>query len=555
MPAKDLGSRLEKYVLQNAIFHSGKADPSAVLGKVLGQEHDLRSRAPEVRKALQSLTSSVNRLSLADQEERLSSLDPSMLEKQEKKQEELPPLKNAVTGKVVTRFAPSPTGPLNIAQLLRAAMMNYLYAEKYKGRFIVRIEDTDPARIEKKYYDMIFHDLESAGITGFFRTIQSNSMSLFYRHALDLIKKSHAYMCSCPASHFAALKLKKRNCPHRDSSPDQNWKEFEKATKGGYNEGGIVLRFRTSMKDPNPAIRDPPIMRVNKGSHPIHKKKYSFWPLYNYANVIEDHRLGITHVFRGKEHQHNTDIQRRIYEALGWDPPTTVNFGMMYLPGEKLHTRDIREGIASGKYSGWDDPRLHTVQALVRRGFAPDSFRGFAIQVGLTRNDIRLSWDALESFNRTAIDPLSNRFMVVTDPVRITLKGFPEKSKAELENHPDFPERGTRTIPLGKHIHISRPDWKRFQGRTIRLKNLSNITLKARTATHSGDDIVQSMPKIQWVTEPGLKLSIIMPDRSIPALGETSLKSLSKGDLLQMERLGYGRVDRRSPLSIIWAHG
>ena len=551
---QSMKQRIEKYVLQNAVFYGGTANPKAVLGKVLGSEPDLRARVPEVRKELDTLVREVNSLGLSRQQAKLQTLAPEMLVKEEKVQEELPPLHNAREGKVVTRFAPSPTGPLNIAHVLRAGMMNFLYAERYKGKFVLRIEDTDPAKIRKEYYARIQEDLKLAGIKWSRLVIQSEHMSLYYRHARELLEDGHAYMCECSSEAFQELKERKHNCPCRDSSPKENLSKFRKARKGGYREGDVVMRFKTSMKDPNPAVRDPAIMRVSKARHPLQGRKYSLWPLYNYANVIDDHEVGVTHVFRGKEHQHNTDIQRRMYQAFGWEPPTTINFGMIYLPDEKLHTRDIKEGIAKGKYSGWDDPRLHTVQALVRRGFRPKAFRDYAIQVGLTKSDIRMSWENIESFNRSAIDPEANRYMAVVAPTRMTLKGAPDLSKVRADLHPDFPKKGKRLMPVSRTVFLSKEDAKRFQKKVVRLKNLFNVKLDKKTLTYRGDEVVQAMPKLQWVSTPNRKLELVMPDRTIKGLIESSAASLRKGDLIQMERIGYARVERKSPMRVIWAH-
>jgi glutamyl-tRNA synthetase len=229
---------------------------------------------------------------------------------------------------------------------------------------------------------------------------------------------------------------------------------------------------------------------------------------------------------------------------------------MIHLPEEKLHTRDIKDWIKTGKVSGWDDPRLHTIPALIRRGFRPGAFRLYAIQVGLTKSDIRMNWENLESFNRSIIDPDADRYMVVLDPIKISVKGSPKIPEVTAILHPDFPKRGMKTLPFdGKTIYISMEDMRRFRGKTIRLKNLFNIKLGPKSADYADNEVIQEMPKIQWVSEPNLKLSLLKPDRSLKALAESSLRDLKKGDPLQMERIGYGRIDRKTPLTIIWTHG
>ncbi len=549
-------SIITKYALQNAVFYGGRANPRAVLGKVLGSEPSLRGDAAQVRVEVDNIVSDINRLTLDVQRARLAEIDPDMLTREQKKQDELPPLPEAAEGRVVTRFAPSPTGPLNIAHLLRAAMMNYLYARKYSGRFILRLEDTDAEKIEKRYYKAIQDDLKSAGISWDRLCLESDDMELYCQHARTLVREGKAYMCTCPAERFRELKLRRQNCPCRETSAVQNLEALEKAIRGGYREGQIVMRLKTSMQDPNPAIRDPPLMRVSLKSHPLKKRRYSFWPLYNFANAVEDNDQGVTHVFRGKEHEHNTDTQRRIYQALGWKPPVTINFGMIYLPGEKLHTRDIREMIKSGKVSGWDDPRLHTVQALLRRGFQPEAFRLYAIQVGLTKTDIRMNWDNLESFNRTIIDSMANRYMLIKEPARISVRDAPPVKSVQAELHPDDPSRGKREIPVSaRSIFIEKEDLMRFRGKVVRLKGLFNVRLRDSAATFAGTEVSQDMPKLHWASSPNIKAELVMPGHRIRCLAEPAASNLKKGDLLQMERVGYGRVDAKSPvLRIIWTH-
>jgi len=146
--------------------------------------------------------------------------------------------------------------------------------------------------------------------------------------------------------------------------------------------------------------------------------------------------------------------------------------------------------------------------------------------------------------------------MVVLDPVKLTLRGGPDKAKVMAGLHPDYPKRGKRAMPLDKKaVYLSREDWKRFQGKTVRLKNLFNVRLRDRTAIYTGDELLQAMPKLQWVSRPNVEVRLLMPDRKLAALGEQALRTLKRGQLLQMERLGYGRIDKKAKeISIIWTH-
>ena len=546
-----------KYCLQNAVFYGGKADPKAVMGRVMAEVPEARKDVAGTRKLIAEAVDEVNALPPEEQRKRLESIDPALLEREVKKQEGLPELPNASKGKVVTRFAPAPTGPLNIGHMLRAVMLSYLYAKKYRGKFLVRFEDTDARLIKKQYYKWIKDDLAKTGVRPAKFSRESEHMELFYKHAEELLKKERMYVCFCPADEFRKLKDEKKDCPCRGKTARQNLAEWKAMLKGDYKEGEAVVRFKTSMQEPNPAIRDHACFRISEASHPFEGTKYKVWPLYNFANTVEDHYGGVTHVFRGKEHEHNTEIQRRMYKALGWLAPEVVNFGMIYLPGEKLHTRDLKEKINRGELSGWDDLRLHTVRALLRRGFQPKAFEEAAIVCGLTKNDIRFSWDTLEGANRKVIDPIANRYMVVTDPVRISVRNAPKVRSVLEPLHVEFPDRGRKRIPVSvKEIYISKEDLKKLNRKEFRLKGLFNIRLATNIGIYTGNEVVRSMQKIQWASAEHVRVRILMPSgNEVEGIAEPSLGKVKAGDVLQMERIGFGRVDRKGKeITIAFAH-
>lgn len=540
--------KIMKYALQNAVFYEGKANPKAVLGKVLGSEPELRARAAQVRIEAEQVVSEVNRLSLEEQKKRLEIMAPELLVKEEKEQEELPPLAGAVEGKVVTRFAPSPTGPLNIAHLLRAVMISYLYAERYKGRFLLRFEDTDAARIRKEYYDMIKEDLKNSGVRVDRVIVQSRRMDEYLKRGEQLILEGHAYMCVCPAEGFRELKLKKQNCPCRDNSPKRNLEMWEGALRGDYKEGEITTRLKTSMRDPNPVLRDPPLFRVMKAKHPMVGSKYRYWPLYNMANCVDDHDFEVTHVFRGKEHQHNTDVQRRIYEAFGWEPPMAVNFGMIYQPGQKIHTRDIKEWIKDRKVSGWDDPSLNTVRALLRRGYTKEAFREYALQCGLTKHDIVMNWETFDAMNKKVVDPLSDRYRAVEKPVELDISGCLKKwqtktpGRIKVTIHPDKP--GMREMEVKDRILISGSDFRRYRGKDVRLLDLFNVRLGKKPSMLEDQLYSSELQKLQWVPYPGVKARLVLPEETREIVAEKAVKSLKPGDRVQFMRMGFCILDR-----------
>lgn len=546
-----MDDRILKIALQNAVLHEGNANPKAVLGTVLGEIPELRKNIPAATKIVDWVTAQVNDMPPEEQQASLEKLG-GLHEKPQ--QEGLPPLEGAEQGKVVTRFAPAPTGPLNILQTLRAVLISSLYAREYEGTFILRFEDTDPKVIAKEYYDMIRDDLTALGVKWDKEYVQSDYMNLYYKEAEELLQNNKAYVCFCDAQEFQVLKKKQEDCPCRWNRPDKNILGWKGMLDGRYPEGGAVVRLMTSMQDPNPAMRDPPLLRIAEGDHPLTGTKYRVWPLYNFANMVMDSFCHVTHAFRGKEHEHNTAIQKLLYKAFDRTPPRVVNFGMMYLPGEKLHTRDIKQGIADGSYSGWDDLRLPTVRSFIRRGFQPQAFEEFAMVCGLSKTDIRIDVQNFEAINRQLIDSQATRYMAVLDPVAIDISAILEQTglvgSIKVKNHPD--REDTREVPVTGTLYISGDDFKRFHGRDVRLLDLFNVTLDEHPTFSKIQEFTMRTPKIQWVADKNTPLTILYPDHTATGLSEQAFKDQKPGSLVQLLRIGFCRVEKSG--TAVFAH-
>ncbi len=229
-----------------------------------------------------------------------------------------------------------------------------------------------------------------------------------------------------------------------------------------------------------------------------------------------------------------------------------INFGLIHLVGGKIHKRFVREWIKKGEVTGWDDIKLPTIRALIRRGYQPKAFEEMAVLCGLSKTDIKLSWENLNGINRKIIDPMANRYMAVADPVKISLKFAPEMAAVSHPLHPDFPERGNSEMPVNaKNIWISRDDWKKLSGKEIRLIGMGNLKLRGNVGEYTGNEIKRDMRKIQWVSEPNVKVRIVTPEGDLKGLAERSVSDLRVGDLLQFERIGFGRVDEKNEREII----
>ena len=401
MNLKQLKTKARAYALKNALAYEGRAQQGAVISSLFN-EGLKKGEVKKFAKDISKIINEVNKLSIEEQEKEFKKLKTEVHER--KIREGLSELPGAKKGKVVMRFAPSASGGLHVGHALTLALI-YDYVKKYDGKLYVRIEDTNPNNVYKLAYKMI--EEESKWLTdGKAKIIiQSNRMDLYYKYAEKLIKKNSAYVCTCSKEDFRKYVSEKKNCPCRKLNVKENLERWKKMLdKNGFSEGEAVLRFKSSMKDKNPAMRDFPLARINLTKHPRVGNKYRVWPLMNLAVTVDDIELKMTHIIRGKDHRDNAKRQKMIYKILGKKFPWVGFIGKIHFKNLELSTTKIREAIEKGKYKGWSDTRLPTVASLKKQGYKPQTFWKFAEQIGLSETDKTIDkqefFKLLNAFNR-----------------------------------------------------------------------------------------------------------------------------------------------------------
>ena len=460
---------------------------------------------------------------------------------------------------VVMRFAPNPSGPLHIGHA-RAAVPNGEYVKKYGGKFILRIEDTDPKRVYPPAYDMIQEDLKWLGIEPDEVYFQSDRFEIYYKYAEELIKRGAAYMCTCDGGEFKKLKDNCEPCPHRNQSVEENLKLWEQFPS--MEAGSAVLRIKTDINHKNPAIRDWVAFRIVDEEHPRLGKKYRVYPMMNFSVSVDDHLMGMTHVLRGKDHLANSEKQKYLYKHMGWDTPEFIHYGRLKMEDIPLSTSKAKEGIESGKYSSWTDPRLGTLRAIARRGIQPEAIWNLMVEIGVKMSDSAVSWKKIYGLNRNVIEDKANRYFFVKNPVKIDVEDCPEEFSnftLEKELHPDFPERGNRTLDFNGSVYIDGDD---FKDGHIRLMDLINIdidngTVKFNSASFEDARKIKARI-IQFVpTEEAIKAEVVMDDASVvEGFCEKDCKNLEVDDVIQFERFGFVRLDeiKDDKLVFYYAH-
>ncbi len=542
-----------KHTLLNAVEHNGKADVQAVLGKVISEDASAKDKIKEIIPEIKKIVKDVDSLSLNEQQNLLKKLG---VEHEEKKvvQAGLHELPNAVKGKVVMRLAPYPSGPLHIGNA-RMVVLNDYYAKRYNGKLLLVFDDTigsEEKFILPEAYKMIINGLKWLGVKYHKVFYKSDRMKLFYQVAEELINKNIAYVCECDAETLRNNRKQGIACKHREQSVAINLQKWKLMLKGKYKEGKAIVRLKTDMQHPNPAFRDRVLLRVAERKHPRVGKKYKVWPMLEFSWAVDDHLLGVTHVLRGKDLVIEDMVEEFIWNIMGWYKPKILHYGLLNLEDVKLSKTGARKLIEKKIYKGWDDPRIWSLQSLEKRGIQPEAIRNFVINMGLSLADVNVPMEILYAENRKLIDEKADRIFVVTDPVMISVKKTKVKSTKALL-HPDFLKRGYRKIPVNvKKIYVERNDFEKFHDNEVGLMNLFSIKLK-KNSEMTSKDVKYEIQKIHWVSEPNVKIKIVMPDgKELKALAEPSIKKIKKGDIVQYPRIGFARLDKN--MTFYFAH-
>lgn len=578
--SESIDDLLMKHALLNAVRHGGKARPGPVVGQLLSERPDLKAMAEELTRRASVTVEEVNKLTVEKQTALVRERWPELLEERRVEAQErvLPPLPNAAGyASIVTRYAPNPDFVLHFGQA-RAIYLSHDYARMYHGTFILRFEDTDP-RLKKpmrEYYDAIREDLEWLGCKWDAEYVQSERMPVYYEYAARMLEAGTAYVCTCQPGSFKERVLASQACPCRDLSAQDQLSRWNRMLTGGYGERDAVVRVKTDLQHPNPAIRDWVALRVintRRSPHPIMGERYMVWPTYNFAAGLDDHLMGVTHIIRGKEFLPSVTRQLYLYRHLGWKYPESIHYGKWMIRGMGVVSKSkFLKGLREGLFKDWNDPRLATLAALRRRGIMPETIHRMILEVGTRTSEATLSWENLYAYNKKIIDPIANRYFFVASPTHMTVQGVIEDREAHPLLHPSFRERGRRALKAkvrsgAATVLVSASDVQRFkEGEPIRLMELFNVQVTSISPTeviaaYLSESHVEARELgahvIHWIPgDTGMPTDVLMPDGSTATgLSEDACKGLKPGDVIQFERFGFARIDSvNDRLTACFAH-
>ena len=558
----EVAALLRKYALQNALEYNGKGQIGSVMGRVMGENPDLRSRAKDLTQFISEQVNEANALAIEKGLEYIRDIlekeSPDALEKKVKERREgLPELPNAEDGKVVLRFAPNPNGPLSLGHA-RGVVINSELANMHDGEVILRFDDTDSVvkRPDPEAYAMIEDDFTWLAGREPDRIVRASSrMEIYLEYASKTLAEEHAYVCQCTGEAFKEFRVSKTNCPCRNRKVEENLKLWQEMNDGTILPGGAVIRIRTDMSLPNPALRDWPALRIQHTDHPIVGNKYRVWPLLDFQSAVEDYLQGVTHIVRGKDLMDSTRKQTLLYEKFGWTYPETLYWGRV-----KVHefggfsTSQMKSDIAGGKYSGWDDPRLPTLRAMRRRGYDAGAMRKFWIDLGLTQKDIAVPLSTLNSLNAKAVDADAPRLSFVREPCAVILDiSETGMQQVTLPIHPEHPGKGIREWPLEDDIikvSIARDDMDSSGEK--RLKDFADIKITSEKAAEglvgevTRTERVGNTPIIHWLPENMAQSAILLVEEDgelVAAEGLLEINDYPDGTIIQLERMGFAILE------------
>uniref|UniRef100_A0A7N0VNK1 glutamate--tRNA ligase n=1 Tax=Kalanchoe fedtschenkoi TaxID=63787 RepID=A0A7N0VNK1_KALFE len=492
-------------------------------------------------------------------------------------------LPEAEIGKVCLRFAPEPSGFLHIGHS-KAALLNQYFADRYQGKLIIRFDDTNPAKESNEFVDNLLKDIETLGINYETVTYTSDYFPQLMEMAEKLIHKGKAYVDDTPREQMQKERMDGIESKRRSNSIEENLELWKEMIAG--SERGLLccLRGKLDMQDPNKSLRDPVYYRCNPIPHHRIGSKYKIYPTYDFACPFVDAYEGITHALRSSEYHDRNAQYHRIQDDMGVKRVHLYEFSRLNMVYTLLSKRKLLWFVENGKVDGWDDARFPTVQGIVRRGLKIEALIQFILEMGASKNLNLMEWDKLWTINKKIIDPVCPRHtaVIVEQKVLLTLSDGPDKPFVRIiPRHKKYEGAGDKCTTFTKSIwidfsdansisedeEITLMDWGNAIVKRIVKDNDGNVT-RLEGVLHLQGSVKTTKLKLTWLPDTNelVDLSLVEFDylitkkkleegedfvdvinpttkREIAAIGDSNMRNLKRGEIIQLERKGYFRCD------------
>jgi len=394
-------------------------------------------------------------------------------------------LESGKHNKIVTRFPPEPNGHLHIGHA-KSICLNFGLAAEFGGTTNLRFDDTNPLKESEDFAQAIMNDVRWLGFEWHELRHASDYFEQLYDYAIYLIREGKAYVDSQDASTVrssrGSFNVEGTDSPYRDRPIEENLDLFQRMKDGEFEDGEHVLRARIDMSSGNMHMRDPAIYRIRKVDHHRTGDNWNIYPMYDWAHGISDAIEGITHSICTLEFEEHRPLYDWFLDNIPAPcHPQQIEFARGNLDFTVMSKRKLRQLVEEGHVSGWDDPRMPTIAGLRRRGYTAQSIRTFWKEAGVSKAESIIPMGVLENAVRNDMNENAPRVMAVLDPVKVVLTNYPEGETEWIEapSHPQKPEMGTRSVPLGREIWIERDDFmENPPGKFFRLRPGGEVRLR-----------------------------------------------------------------------------
>ncbi|KAM9608708.1 bifunctional glutamate/proline--tRNA ligase isoform 3-T3 [Morphnus guianensis] len=493
-------------------------------------------------------------------------------------------LPGAEMGKVIVRFPPEASGYLHIGHA-KAALLNQHYQVNFKGKLIMRFDDTNPEKEKEDFEKVILEDVAMLHIKPDQFTYTSDHFETIMKYAEKLIQEGKAYVDDTPAEQMKAEREQRMESKHRNNCVNKNlqmWEEMKKGTEYGQT---CCLRAKIDMSSNNGCMRDPTLYRCKNQPHPRTGSTYKVYPTYDFACPIVDSIEGVTHALRTTEYHDRDEQFYWIIEALGIRKPYIWEYSRLNLNNTVLSKRKLTWFVNEGLVDGWDDPRFPTVRGVLRRGMTVEGLKQFIAAQGSSRSVVNMEWDKIWSFNKKVIDPVAPRYTALLKDavVPVNIPEAQEEMK-EVAKHPKNADVGLKPVWYGSRVLIEGADAETLTvGEVVTFINWGNIIITKLNRNSSGKIVsvdaklnlenkdFKKTIKITWLAEtPHAPLiptvcvnyehlitkPVLGKDEDFKQyinrnskqeelmLGDPCLRELKKGDIIQLQRRGFFICDQ-----------
>ncbi|KFW62106.1 Bifunctional glutamate/proline--tRNA ligase, partial [Pygoscelis adeliae] len=493
-------------------------------------------------------------------------------------------LPGAEMGKVIVRFPPEASGYLHIGHA-KAALLNQHYQVNFKGKLIMRFDDTNPEKEKEDFEKVILEDVAMLHIKPDQFTYTSDHFETIMKYAEKLIQEGKAYVDDTPAEQMKAEREQRMESKHRNNCVNKNlqmWEEMKKGTEYGQT---CCLRAKIDMSSNNGCMRDPTLYRCKNQPHPRTGSTYKVYPTYDFACPIVDSIEGVTHALRTTEYHDRDEQFYWIIEALGIRKPYIWEYSRLNLNNTVLSKRKLTWFVNEGLVDGWDDPRFPTVRGVLRRGMTVEGLKQFIAAQGSSRSVVNMEWDKIWSFNKKVIDPVAPRYTALLKDavVPVNIPEAQEEMK-EVAKHPKNADVGLKPVWYGSRVLIEGADAETLtEGEVVTFINWGNIIITKLNRNSSGKTVsidaklnlenkdFKKTTKITWLAEtPRAPLiptvcvnyehlitkPVLGKDEDFKQyinrnskqeelmLGDPCLRELKKGDIIQLQRRGFFICDQ-----------